>query len=561
MSGYSQPVLSYLGATDIHGASDANVRISVLVDPSLGSILMFEYRIQQQGISIISPESISQTGFLDTTSCIQSGINNQYVVSVPVNETSLGLVDTYDIYLRVYNQSAGEATPWSDPLQLYLPPLKPTISHAYYDKHTDYGLDDYLYVMLDSSLDTSYVDTIILAYYYQPYGGTVTEWVVSEQLDISLSATGTKYVRYSLNDDVNFGTPIYVAAFALKTWEDASGATHIATSTISDSVEAENSVNSPATLDEVIYNIYESDLQTATLDYTAPGASSIYLFIVDHYKINVYVNGTLETTIDDITSTTYDVSLSLLSGLDCGDDITFTVIAVSDTGNDSLPSNSLGFKYFTKASAPTNLQIGYALINETGDMMDIEFGFSNVANVGCGTPISYRCRLYEDSISDSNLVATEYITYVDAPPSYVGYFNDISGVDLTATFYIVVDLGTTNLNDLPVSPIYGPSTSANANIGDVPVIKNITLYGPYVSFEVYSSVLIGNKQLLVVTDHVSNTIYHHIWESSLTEPSIDEAGQYVFNVLYELPQTPSAGSIINVFASNSYGIGHLTQPV
>ena len=178
----SNVTISHFGATDVTDGV-GSTKYNIFFDASLvnfGPALMFEYRIRQK---IDSGEYI--LGYINTeNSCIQSGIENQYVVSVPSQDFNYD--SAQQISMRVYigytDKGSCETTPWSNELYIHNAPETREIKSTYFDAS---GTSHDLYVFLDTSVNQVYNNdaslNYLVAYYYEDPSNNII-WKVSDLL-------------------------------------------------------------------------------------------------------------------------------------------------------------------------------------------------------------------------------------------------------------------------------------------------------------------------------------------------------------------------------------------
>jgi hypothetical protein len=551
--------LNYIGSCDTSSSqlSGGSVLFSVIFDGSM-NFLMAEYLLQVAGSATVPANLIS--GFLHTETCVQSGIANQYTIPIPV--AGLDSSIDYTVKVRIYDSASGDATEWSNILTMHLPPAQPVIDAAYYDSVYGYG-NDVLYVIFDAAtFDAS--NQAIIAYYYTDLEGNV-KWEITSPTDVLPVPNEAKfYVMVPLENDVALDQPIYVAANQAYYWTDVNDNTHYAISEVSLTVEADAAEYGAPTLTSLEYNVYTTSAQSMTLTWTAPTSADLGLFIVDHYLINKFVNGVLVETIDTESTATQDtVSVSTNT---CGQNISFTVRAVSTSGVVTNESNSLSSNIFTYSTAPTNLEIGYAFITDlSAGTVDIQFAFNNPTGTGCGVPDQFECVLK----SGATVYDTLMVDYhVDASGSYIEYFNNVS-MPSVAELSIEVSLCTTNTNPQPPSPLYGATATTTYVFTTVPVITNIALNDTIITFTVLTPTLldlVNNVTLLYTMSIQPTNLHFHIrdWFASSgpggnvlnNGPSQDANGIYIYNVEVDLLLLPTPDRAIIVNASNGAGIGH-----
>jgi hypothetical protein len=547
------PTLQYVGSCDTSTTNNGSVMFKILFDASI-NILMFEYLVKTNSTNT-APVNIVSTGFIHTDTCTPCGISNQYLIPIPADQN--GTTSNY-VQVRVYDSTTGQASEWSLPLVMHYPPAEPTILSSYFDKFTDYGYyDDILYVLFEA-IETS---NVIVAYYYTNQYTQQVTWQVTPPtplINFTSGSTTGSYITLPLGNDVDLGSPIYVAAHAFYSWSDADG-TYSAVSEVTPTVAAQNALYAPPVLDTLNYLVY-TDLtrpQTMQLTWTAPvpSGSPFQLFVVDYYNLYVYENNVLVDTINVGNVTTYDADVSAYG---CGTEMSFKVSAVSVTGVETNLSNALNKNIFIYPSQPLNLNVGYLFnANASASLIDVIYEFSNPIALGCGAHINFKCVISAlDANQNATVVSTDYVPYVAGSAPYVESKNDLVVPLGSQTFVIAVSLGNTDTNG--GGTLYGEKNTIIRSILNTPVITNIDLYGSTLSFTVTSPSLLDLVNNIALISGIGDATILD-WSSSLTGPNVvsfttDGLDQQVYNISVDLGSYVANKVIVN--ASNQTGIGY-----
>jgi hypothetical protein len=550
------PTLNYIGSCDTSQIAGGTVLFSIIFDASI-NFLMAEYLLQVENSATVPSNLIS--GFLHTETCVQSGIANQYTIPIPVAE--LDPETTYTVKVRIYDASTGNATPWSNILDMNLPPPQPAVYGAYYD--TIYGYNnDVLYVIFESTFDA--LNEAIIAYYYTDLDNVV-QWKITEPVSVTLVPGDTKYyVQIALAADASLNQPIYVAANAAYSWV-VNYNHYYAISEVSDTVMALPAVYQAPVLDPLEYNIYNPVPQeTMTLTWSPPLPANLEIFIVDYYIASKYVKIGDDFVFDSSYSVPGNLNTTTISVADneCNQVIGFTVAAVSTSGITTDDSNMETLNIFKYSAAPANLEIGYAF--RTGDnlQVDVQCAFQNPLDTGCGDPVEFQCQL--TSVDGSALYGdAQYVDYSETSTGYVVRFNNISvPLDQTA-IKVVVSLSTLNTNAYPSGALYGATASDTFVFTSVPVITDIDLSGNIITFKVSTPTLLNEVNNVVLSRLALNQLTYYVQNWNADEqpdpvqefPLDQDVGVWVYHVtLTAVSLLPNRLILVN--ASNGAGIGH-----
>lgn len=286
------PTLAYVSSLDMTSTSNfGSIKYQIIFDPilvSIGNLIMFEYKFQKSDASIPNLDNTS-FGFISVENAIQSGISNQYIISIPA------LANTYDgsvdntIQFRVYFGITSSSknvfvSPWSNPLNVYNPPVAPIIysdasgtGGAYFQPRfntdTSFNIDasfntDKLYVLLDPSQNPYDYNLMkfFICYFYQDASNT-TIWSVSDPLSAIISTINDKTFRVITVKnigEVSSTSPynkVYVSIHAVYDWVDSLN-NYYAVSYISNEVTAVEEL--PNEDVPVLYNIVSNPSTTST---------------------------------------------------------------------------------------------------------------------------------------------------------------------------------------------------------------------------------------------------------------------------------------------------------
>jgi hypothetical protein len=475
----------------------------ILFDASntlLSKVIMFEYKFQNLSQTIPNLDN-TVFGFVAVENAIQSGIVNQYIISVPVSSLTLDGVPSETIQVRVYygDESSTDVvvSDWSNQLDVHLPPVTPVIytaqgfDGAYYDPSSGD-----LFVLLEESnnnYDFNNVD-FITCFFYQDVSDA-TLWKVSEPTHAQptfFGPTPFRYIQVPLEGTVSANplyNKVYVSIHAHYDWLDASpyysGKSYHSVSYMSNEVQAIlASHDSTPDITSVDYNVYNTSPlsvpgdQTMTISWLPPGNDPVPFFRVNHYELYYALDGSSNFVLyeDDIPRTTLIKTIDVGAGglnLTCDQSIVFRVNAVDAqmTNTPSAPSASTNiFKY---SEAVTDLEITDATWD--GSLGGFKVNFNGVSdsgspNKGCGTGLQYVVE-----INGSVYTGSGSLSYGSGNSYSIVY----SGLPISQVGTVTVYLQTANTNTSPPGPMNGLPTS-------VPYIANTILLQPVV-YEVYNT--------------------------------------------------------------------------
>jgi hypothetical protein len=506
----TSPTLSYVSSQDTSIAPSGSTNYMILFDQqsvTYGNVIMFEYKLQTVNSTI--PDLVNTSfGFVAIENAIQSGIANQYIISVPAQETTNTGTPIETIQLRVYfganNSNDVVVTDWSNELDVYLPPTtpviytkidSPTFGGAYYDPASGT-----LNVLLKASENVYDYDNIqfIVCFFYQDSNNN-TLWKVSDPTtatSVSLGTTPFRIITVPLDGTVSTTEgyeKVYASIHAVYDWQTSYyNISYHSVSFISNEVVAVNaSSDSDPNITSVVYNVYTAAVvevpgdQSMTVTWEAPGNSPLPFFNVAYYDLYYSLNGGAFTLyVDNLSSTTLDYTVNVGSSgtsssnpldLQCGDSIVFRVNAIDVQGTDSPSPDSVSTNIFKYSEAVTNLEITDVTYAEgyMSNIVGLTVNFDGVStiespNKGCGNGLQYVVE-----INDTVYSGTGSLVYVSEAQYSIVY----SGLDIPQVGDVKVYLQTSNTNPLPTSPLDGiPSV--------VPYISNNLVLSP-VAYQVY----------------------------------------------------------------------------
>lgn len=542
---------------------------------------MFEYKFQTIGQPTPTLDNTS-FGFVAVENAIQTGIANQYIISVPVTEQTLDGVSTETIQVRVYYGSNYNSqvivSEWSSELDVYLPPVTPVIytavgfDGAYYDS----SLND-LFVLLDVSANPYNYDNniqFLVCFFYQDSSGN-TVWKVSDPTSATSTTLGSdpfKLITVPLDGIVDEGSDVYVSIHAVYDWQSSYlGPSYHAVSYISNEVIAvPSSQDSDPDITDVSYNVYSTAYpgdQTMTITWTAPGRSVLPFFTVDYYQIFYSLtgsSGTYQQYGTDISGNVLEYTVDVGStglNLGCGNNITYIVKAIDVLGTttQSAPSDTINiFKY---SEAVTDLAVSDVVWDPSNNVADLVVTFQGVSdtgtpNKGCGTGQSYVVE-----INGSIYSGVGSLVYSSGSSYSISY----TGLSIPQTGDVTVYLQTDNTNPSPASPLDGaPATTS--------YIASVVELSP-VDYDVYTTQVNTDQSMnltwtspalsgwTVTQYEVEYNVDGGSWISATTTSSLT----YTFNATSLLASSPvnvafrvlatlTNGSLQTVITSNTESI-------
>jgi hypothetical protein len=182
------PILSYLASSDITSDNGSTAKFQVFFDPDAlnnNNVIMFEYKKVENDSSPLNLDN-TYFGYISVENAIQTGIQNQYVIAVPIVSNTLTGISLETIAVRVYfgatEGTAVTVSSWSSDLPLYVSPVPPFLveNGAFYDPHDIASADDDLFILLNTGNNAYDYDKIkfIVCYFFTNADG-VTTWGVS----------------------------------------------------------------------------------------------------------------------------------------------------------------------------------------------------------------------------------------------------------------------------------------------------------------------------------------------------------------------------------------------
>lgn len=463
---FSTPILSYVGSVDTNSAF-GTTKYQLLFDPSLallGNVIMFEYKLQSQGAA--TDPSHVVLNYVTLENANQTGIKNQYILSIPASNNEyapeIPLTVQFRVYVGLEDSPEIVATTWSNALDVHVPPAQQSIYNAYYYP-LSYSDADELVVLLNPisgmTIDGDGSVRFIVCYYYQDESGN-TVWDVTTPIQATETTISSGDASLNLWSVIveSFGnvsfedTNVYVSVHAVFEFTD-SGNNYYSISEISETKAATPVYSSyDATLDSVTYEVYESESQTQAMDlvWTAPAASSSGPYAVGHYELEYTINDGIDwISIDnnipgDVTSYNFDVS-----EFGCGITIAYHVRAVSINDLIGGWSNVISENIFYYAESVTNLS---ASSSYDGTNVTLVVSFSPPESIGCGDGIQFVV-----SITTGDSPAVYTIPY---NPEASSYSETYTSSDFLLDGQVSVLLQTTDTNP-PNDPLDGASASVN----------------------------------------------------------------------------------------------------
>jgi hypothetical protein len=552
MSG-TTPRLSYIGSVDTTTSSTGTVMFSVQFASPI-AVLMFEYKYQLDNV-LATPAHI-YTGFIypESAQPVQ-GSNYDYYLPIPVIE----LAGDYNIAVRVYDANNLGVTNWSEPLAVYPPPQKPTITSSAYDRGVYPGTTT-LWLNLDSTtLDAN--NKYIVSYYYVPALGGIndTHWVVTELLSLTGSSTVLEVEMDGIvSDDPNYDE-VYVAINAVLEFQDIDENYYYSVSAISDTSTANQAAITAPELEPVEYKVYaDKTTQEMTLNWIAPTSSFIPDFGVAEYTLYIIVNNGYppeEGISIPGTVTTYDLDVG---GYEINDKLTFYLTATLTSGTVTEPSNDEVEFIFYYADAPQELYYNWAVYDDdtSDNLVDISFTFTNSVFTGSGEPQQYVWQINKSG--DSTPVKTEPVDYSATAVNYnvLTNFPYIVGDIYTISVFLQTD----NTNPTPDSPLNGFSiTSSSIVPSSVPFIFDVVTGVSGLAFKVSSNVVLNPSAAIFFIQQSGPSVGElgALPYSTVNAPYTEVDGNYIYSFSsITQPSFSFATGNYTISASNQAGIGY-----
>lgn len=498
---FTTPVLDYVGSVDVSSSDYGTNQFILSVDPSqntLGSLIMFEYKIQTAG-TITDPSHVL-LGYIsmDAGTSFQLGNSAQYQIGVPA-EANVSVANRkiqVRAYTGLFNSTDIVVSPWSNELEVYNPPEQPVLFLSYYDVDATASGDD-LFIFMDPSSNLTYdwaTTEFVVAYYYATDPSNDTVWQVSEPLS-AIDVVYNLTQPLKMLQLTGFGTVsstrqvVYVAVYAVNSFS-YNGDMYYSVSHISTTESAlPQSAYAAPTITAVDYAVYVDPAvaypgnQNMTIHWDAPLNSILPTFAVDHYILEYSTN---LTTWNVISNSIPNTQLSYVynpwnNGITCGNTVTYRVRAVSTLGTNSPYSNLVGKSIFSYATAPQNLAIPSSSF--AGGLVSLTVTFSNPVHVGCGTPTQYVITAYDAS---GNSFTTN-VAYHASPSNYTVNLVDMS---LNQVGNVDVLLQTLDTND--------PFAALDGQVASAPYLGLELVLDP-IDYEVYRN----NNQVMLLTWNIS----------------------------------------------------------
>ncbi len=497
----ASPVLSYVSSSDISNVSDTNgnIRYQIYFDSSIstnGSIIMFEYMLKLDDEPIYTPVN-TEFGFISVDTAIQTGISNQYILSINAqHQTYTGESAYPSIQFRVYtgDKDSNEVvvTEWSNELGVYPPPYAPDIDSAaaYYD-------EEYLYVFIEEDLSKNTynyeVMQFIVCFYHQD-ASDANVWGVSaptyaNEGHVVIGAKNYKRIVVPIGSVSGVHPSIYLSLHAVYYWSGDSYSPGVFYSVSSASepelVAVQASDDSAPDITDVVYNVYTNDVpppipgnQTIRVDWNAPGNSGVPFFAVQSYELYYTTNGIDYSLYDvalssDASSCLVNVGNTIITGspalnLSCGDYINFKVKAITVNGQETYSATWVSDTHIFKYSEPvTGLYVSNTSVSEDGINLTVNFLGVSELDKGCGEELEYVV-----FINDNSYVGVGSLEY-----GYLSYSIVYSDLNINDVGEVTVYLQTQNTNS-PYNALNGQPTTA-------PYIANTLTLAP-VSYAVYN---------------------------------------------------------------------------
>jgi hypothetical protein len=460
------PTLNYVGSVDTTTAQGSTKYI-ILFDSTVsteGNVLMFEYKIQAQGAPT-NPDNVT-LGSIAVENAIQTGLSNQYILSVPAGDS-----DDYDpdvplkIQFRVYSGVLGSTdvavTDWSNELDVHVPPNQQVISSAFYDPVSTNYDDLYVFLDIDPNVDItgpSAVKFIVCYYYTDPSGATV--WDVSQPItaeEVTVPGSGAKWMLHigeSGQINIDSGS-IYVSVHAVFEFESG-GESYYSVSQVSDTFPATPASDDyKPTITNINYQVYTTEERTQAMNITwsPPSVSILPTFTVDHYILEYSSDGGDTWDIKDanippepddanVTYSNFDVS-----EYGCGTTLSYRVRAVSTNGTLGGWSDVESENIFYYSGPVENLYVPNTSYNESTNDVTLTINFDKPSNIGCGQG-------YQFVVTIGNIYS-ETIEYIPYDPEIDTYEETFTG-QFPQSGTVTVFLETNDTNS-PFDPRGGAS--------------------------------------------------------------------------------------------------------
>jgi hypothetical protein len=478
------PTLNYVGSVDTTTAQGSTKYI-ILFNSSvstLGNVLMFEYKIQEQGAAA-NPTNVT-LGSIAVENAIQSGMSNQYILSVPALDNDYDPSVPLNIQFRVYSGVLGSnevaVTDWSNDLDVHVPPNQQVISSAFYDPVSVNYDDLYVFLDIDPEVDItgpSAVKFIVCYYYTDPSGATV--WDVSQPISaevVTVPGSGDKWmIHIGESGQINIASGnIYVSVHAVFEFESG-GESYYSVSQVSNTYPATPASDDyKPTITNINYNVYTPPHNDQTMDITwsPPSVSILPTFTVDFYILEYSIDGgvTWDVIDDDIPPAPGNAPVTygpfVVSIYGCGTTVSYRVRAVSTNGTLGGWSDTESKDIFYYSGPVENLFVSNTSYVDYTNQVTLTVNFNPPSDTGCG--VGYR---FVVSITNDYGETLEYITYNPTTSlyeqTYTGPFSQ------SGTVNVYLETYDTN------SPQVLAGESASASYLAINFILNPIVYNVY----------------------------------------------------------------------------------
>lgn len=501
---FTAPILTYVGSVDTTSAGDVNDdfgtnQFIISIDPSmsdLGSLLMFEYKLQDAGTTT-DPSNVT-LGYInmDAGTSFQIGNASEYQVGVPA-EDNLTYNLTREIQIRAYTGLLGMTdivvSPWSNLLVVHNPPTQPVIEVSYYDVDAVGGADD-LFVVLNPTSNEfiNWANTqFVVAFYYLDQNSSDTVWQVSEPVnaeDVTYDGnTNWKLLRVESFGVVSTTVPeVYVSVYAINSFQDSDENTFYSVSRISSTVYAGPAADySAPILTNIAYQVYEDPNldypgdQDMDISWLPPQNSILPTFFVDYYILEYVtdLSGTWTVIADDISANVLTYTFNPWNnGIECGNTVYYRVRAISTLGTSSPYSNVLSKNIFAYASAPQNLSITNSSFVD--GLVSFDVNFEAPVEFGCGNTESstFIVNILNVIEGVDTIVYTQTVAY---DPETTTYTINIVDLAIEQIGFVDVYMKTQDTNT-PFAYVGGETASAGyvgISIAQAPIVYQVYTNG------------------------------------------------------------------------------------
>lgn len=470
----ASPSLSYVSSQDVSSAPSGTTSYTILFDAtnaSYGNLIMFEYKLQD--INTTPDLDNTEFGFVAAENAVQTGLSNQYIITVPASETTNDGGSTQTIQVRIYfgYNSSPElvVTDWSNQLNLQLPPTTPVIftsAEPGFDGSFFDNTEGKLYVLLkepDNQIDYDYdVIRFIVCFFYQ-VSNEETVWKVSDPTQATETTIGNETFRLitvNLQGSVLEGSNAYVSMHSVYNWTYEEKIYHSVSFMSNEVVSIPSTNDSDPNITSVKYNIYDEVAipgdQTMLVTWEPPGNSGLPFYAVQKYELYYKIDNddfklytpigidpnTLEYIVNVGTAGYYGEGLEMK----CGQSIVFRVDAVVQGENKPSPLSD-PTNFFKYSEAVTNLIItnsSYEHNDQGLDMVGFTVNFTGVSDSGkgCGEGSRYVIKINGDTPTPTS---GDLLDYVSGKQYAVNFSNlSINQVGTVEVYLLTRDTNTTN---------------------------------------------------------------------------------------------------------------------